>query len=66
MIFETPKVTVVGVSVYVCVCVCVCVCACVRACSRASVQWTLLEKTLYPFLRMCSHLRAFSIRLSIF
>ena len=31
MIFETPKVTVVGVSVYVCVCVCVCVRACVHA-----------------------------------
>ena len=53
MISQTPKVTVVGVSVYVlcvCVCVCVCLCVCVRACSRASEQWTLLEKTLYPFL----------------
>ena len=50
-----------------CVCVCVCVHACVRvcACSRASEQWTLLEKTLYPFMRMCPHLRPSSIRLSI-
>ena len=44
---------------------CVCVCVCVCACSRATEQWTLLEKKLHPFLRMCPHLRASAIRLCI-